>query len=103
MPGIVSFGGIDDGEGFGVGEGVAMGWPACCASTGQKAKRIIEIGNNRRSILKLPPESVADCLSKWRGLNQRRAMLREHKLRLLCVLHVLHVTRIATAAAFMLA
>ena len=55
MPGIVSFGGIDDGEGFGVGEGVAIAWPGCCASTGQKAKRIIEIGNNSRSILKLPP------------------------------------------------
>ena len=63
MPGIVSFGGVDEGEGFGLGEGVAIAWPASCASTGQTAKRIIEIGNNSRSILKLPPESVADCLS----------------------------------------
>ena len=29
-------------------------------------------------------------------------MLREHTLRLLCVLHVFHITRIATAAAFVL-
>jgi len=46
-----------------LGEGVAIAWPASCAHTGQTVKRIIEIGNNSSSILKLPPESVADCLS----------------------------------------
>jgi len=64
------------GEALGVGDGIGIEWPVCCASADLTTQRNIRMTNSPRTISGKFIRILEICHKQWRGLDEHRAMLR---------------------------